>query len=120
MHVLHVTLCGNASCFDREIHVAPAEEAFAIKITNSAWTLSGQLMFATVLISPSSDPARAPVPGQPRFGTCITSKAVFVAPTITATDTLTATVQPLRPGDYVLQLNQGWCHEGAAALVVRP
>ena len=120
MHVLHVTLRGNASCFDRDTYVAPADEAFTIKITNSAWTLSGQPMSATVLISPSSDPARAPVPGRPGFWTCITSKAVFVAPTVTAPDTEATTVQPLRSARYVLQLSEGWCHQGDAALVVRP
>ena len=119
MHVLRVTLRGNASCFDRDTYVAPADEAFTIKITNSAWTLSGQPVSATVLISPSNDPARVPIPGRPGMGTCITSKAVFVAPTITAPDTHTAPVQPLRPGGYVLQLSEGWCHQDAA-LVVRP
>ncbi len=92
MHVLQVTLRGNASCFDRDTYVAPANEAFTIKITNSAWTLSGQPVSATMLISPSSDPARAPVPGRPGFGTCITIKADFVAPTVTAPDTQTAMV----------------------------
>jgi hypothetical protein len=120
MHVLHVILRGNASCFDRDSYVAPAGESFIIKITNSARTSSGQPLSATVLISPSSDPARAPVPGRPGFGTCITSKAVFVASTVAAPDTLTMTVQPLQPGDYVLQVSEGWCHRGDASLAVRP
>ncbi len=119
MHVLHVNLRGNASCFDRDAYAAPAGETFAIEITNSAWTLSDQPLSATVLISPSSDPARAPVPGRPGFGTCITSKAVFVAPTVSAPHTRTFSVQPLSPGDYVLQLSEGWCHQDAA-LVVSP
>lgn len=119
MHVVQVNLRGNASCFDRDTYVAPAGKAFTIKITNSAWTLSGQPVSATVLISPSNDPARTPVPGRPGMGTCITSKAIFAAPTITAPDTQTFTVQRLPPGDYVLQLSEGWCRQGAA-LVVRP
>src|SRR5258708_34697114 len=119
MYVLHLNLRGNASCFDRDMHAAPAGETFTIKITNSAWTLSAQPVSATLLISPSGNPSRAPVPGRPGFGTCITSKAAFESPTVTAPDTQTATVQPLGPGDYVLQLSEGWCHEGAA-LVVRP
>ena len=119
MQVLHVTLCGNSSCFDRDTYVAPAAEAFTIKITNSAWTLSGQPVSATVLISPSTNPARVPVPGRPGMGICITSKAVFVAPKITAPGTHTATVQPLRPGRYVVQLSEGWCGQ-SAALIVRP
>jgi hypothetical protein len=45
--------------------VAPADVPFAIKITKLAWTISGQPVSATVLISPSSDPARAPVPRRP-------------------------------------------------------
>ena len=53
------------------------------------------------------------------MGTCIRAKAVFAAPAITAPDTQTATVQPLMPGDYVLQLMEGWGHKGAAALVVQ-
>jgi hypothetical protein len=119
MHVLHINLRGNASCFDRDTYTAPADEALTIKITNSAWTLSGQPVSATVLISPSSDPARTPVPGRPGMGTCITSKAAFVAPTITAPDTQMLTVQPLRPGNYVLQLSEGWCRQGAALVVRR-
>jgi hypothetical protein len=55
----------HASCFDRDTYVAPADVPFAIKITNSAWTMSGQPVPATVLISPSSEPARAPVPRRP-------------------------------------------------------
>ncbi len=45
------------------------------------------------------------------MGTVITAKAVFVAPTSTAPDTLRATVQALTPGDYVLQLSEGWGHK---------
>jgi len=108
MHVLSITLRGNACCFDQAAYVAPAREAFTLKITNSAFTLSGRPLSATVLLSSSRDPARAPVPGRPGMETCITAKAIFVVPAVTAPDTETATVQPLAPGDYVLQVREGW------------
>jgi hypothetical protein len=68
MHVLDISLRGNAYRFDRADYVAPAGETFTIKITNSAFTLSGQPLPGSVLISPSNDPARALVPGRPGRG----------------------------------------------------
>ena len=120
MHVVPINLYSNAYCFDRGTYVAPGGEAFTIVITNSAFTMSGKPLRGTVLISRASEPARAPVPGRPGMGTCVLSKAIFIAPAVTAPGTQTASVPALEPGGYVLQLAEGWGHKGNAALIVRP
>jgi hypothetical protein len=120
MHVVPISLRGNAHCFDQDTYVAPSGEAFAIEITNSAFTMSGKPLRGTVGISRASDPARAPVPGRPHMWTYAASKAIFIAPAVTAPDTQTVVVQALEPGRYVLQLVDGWGHEGNAVLAVGP
>jgi hypothetical protein len=120
MHVVPVVLRGNAHCFDQYTYAAPSREPFAIKITNSAFTMSGEPLRGTVAISRASDPARAPVPGRPHMGTYIASKAIFIVPAVTAPGTETAVVQALEPGRYVLQLADGWGHQGNAVLAVGP
>ncbi len=120
MHVLAIGLRGNAYCFDHDSYVAPASEAFTLKITNSAFTLKGQRLSGTVLISRSSDPVRSPVPGRPWMWAGDHRKAIFTAPVVTAGETLSAAVPPLEAGDYVLPLAGGWGHRGNAALTVRP
>jgi hypothetical protein len=120
MHVVPISLRGNAHGFDRDTYVAPSGEAFAIEITNSAFTRSGEPLRGTVVISRASDPARAPVPGRPHMWTYTASKAIFIAPAVTAPDAQTAIVQALEPGKYVLQLVDGWGHQGDAVLAVGP
>jgi hypothetical protein len=120
MHVVSVQLRSNASCFDQDTYEAPAGEAFTFEVTNSAFTLWGEPLRGTVLVSRSSDPARVPIPDRPWMGVCEPSRAIFISPEVTAPRTVTATVHALTSGDYVLQLQEGWGHRGNAALTVRP
>jgi hypothetical protein len=72
------------------------------------FTVKGnQSLQATVVISPSDDPAIAPVPGRPGWYTGSTERAVFVAPPVTAPDTGVVTVPALAVGTYAMQLMEG-------------
>ena len=103
--------------FDRPRYRAPADEEFTLKITNLIVTTTGRPLQATVLISPSHHPAIQPVPGLPGFGTIISTRATFIAPTITAPETEVSTVGPLAAGTYGLQLQEYGFGSGATLVV---
>jgi hypothetical protein len=87
-------------------------------ITNSMFALGdNEPIQATVVISPSHDPAIAPVPGRPGWFTGSTERAVFVAPPVTAPDTAVITVPALAAGTYVMQLRDGGLGEDATLMV---
>jgi hypothetical protein len=120
MHVVHIRLRGSADHFDQDAYAAPSGEAFAIEITNAAFTASGEPLRGTIAISRASDPARATVPGRPHMWTYDARKAIFVAPAVTAPNTRTVEVQALEPGRYVLQDIDGVSHAGDAVLIMGP
>ncbi len=117
MHVVHIRLSGDAERFDQDTY-AQGGEVFALEISSAAFTASGEPLRATVAVSPASAPAHAPVPGRPHVWTYDASKAIFVAPAVTAPGTLTVEVQALKPGRYVLQDVDGGSHPGHAVLIV--
>lgn len=113
-----VTLQPAHPYFARSGYHAPAGEAFTLKITNSMSTVRGNKPIqATVVISPSHDPAIAAVPGRPGWFTGSTERAVFVAPPVTAPDTAVFTVPALAAGTYVMQLMEGGLGEDATLIV---
>jgi len=65
MHVIPMTLRPGPTGFDQDTYLAPADETFTIEITNLAPNRPGLPMSATLLMSPSSDPAVTPVPWKP-------------------------------------------------------
>ncbi|HEX9358762.1 MAG TPA: hypothetical protein VF933_33740, partial [Streptosporangiaceae bacterium] len=58
----------------------------------------------TLLISPSDNPAIAPVPGRSGFGIIDPGHASFVAPRVTAPGTGVFTVSALAAGTYFMQI----------------
>jgi hypothetical protein len=114
-----VTLQAARPYFAQGRYYAPAGQAFTLKITNSMFTLRDQKpLRATLLISPSHDPAIAPVPGRPGWSISSTERASFVAPPVTAPETGVFTVPPLAAGTYVMQLMEGGL-ESSTTLIVR-
>jgi hypothetical protein len=94
--------------FTESCYYAPAGQAFTLKLTNSIFTLRDKKpVRATLLISPSHDPAIAPVPGRPGWATSSTALASFVAPPVMAPDTGVFTVPALAAGSYVMQTMEG-------------
>jgi hypothetical protein len=114
-----VTLRAARPSFTQSRYDAPAGQAFTLKITNSMFTLKDHKpVRATLLISPSDDPAVAPVPGRPGWSTGSTERACFVASPVTAPETGVFTVPPLAAGTYVMQLMEGGL-ESSATLIVQ-
>jgi hypothetical protein len=114
-----VTLRATGPYFDQGRYDAPAGQAFTLKITNSMFTLMDKKpLRATLLISPSHDPAIAPVPGRPGWSAGSTERASFVASPVTAPETGVFTVPPLVAGTYLMQLMEGGL-ESSATLIVR-
>jgi hypothetical protein len=104
--------------FTQSRYDAPAGQAFTLKITNSMFTLRDQKpVRATLLISPSHDPAVAPVPGRPGWSTSSTERACFVASPVTAPETGVFAVPPLAAGTYVMQLMEGGLEPSATLIV---
>ena len=120
MHVIPITLRPGPNGFDQDSYLAPADETFTVEITNLAPNRPGLPMSATLLISPSSDPAVTPVPGQPGMWVGIMSKALFAAPTVPAGSTRSVTAPGPRAGEYVLQLKESWGLHSSATLLIRP
>ena len=120
MHVIPMTLRPGPTGFDQDTYLAPADETFTIEITNLAPNRTGLPMSATLLISPSSDPAVTPVPGQPGMWVGIMSKALLAAPTVPAGSTRSVTAPGLRAGEYVLQLKESWGLHSSATLLIHP
>jgi hypothetical protein len=119
MHVIPLRIRSGAMCFDQDTYSAPANESFAFEITNSAFTLSGEAIRATVVISWSEDPARAPMPGRPWMWEYSADRVIVRALPVEAGETKTVPVPALEPGDYVVQVEQGWDTQSNAALIVR-
>jgi hypothetical protein len=118
MQVVPVCIAASVPCFDQASYHAPANESFAIKITNSAFTLSGEPLRATVAISRSDNPARAPDPERPHIWYYSADRLIFRAPAVEAPTTNTVVVPALESGDYLLQLEPDWDHQSNAALMV--
>jgi hypothetical protein len=116
--IVSVTLQATPPYFAEGRYRAPAGEAFTLKITNSMFTLKDHKpLQATVIISPSRDPAIAPVPGRPGWFTGSTERAAFVAAPVTAPDTAVFTVPALTAGTYIMQMMEGGGREGATLIV---
>ncbi len=114
-----VTLQAGRPHFARSRYHAPAGQAFTLKITHSLFSTTGKPLWVTLLISPSDNPAIAPVPGRPGFGIIDPGHASFVAPRVTAPGTGVFTVSALAAGTYFMQIMEAWGRESSAALIVR-
>ena len=113
-----VTLQAAHPSFTQSRYDAPAGHPFTLKVTNSRFTLGDhQPVRATLLISPSHDPAIAPVPGRPGWSTGSTARASFVAPPLSAPETGVFTVAPLAAGTYVMQLMEDGLGSSATLIV---
>jgi len=119
MHVIPIRITADVMCFDQADYHTQADESFALKITNSAFTRSGEPLRATVVISRSDNPARASDPERPHIWYYSADRLIFRAPPVEAPATNTVTVPALESGDYLLQLEPGWDYQSNAALVVR-
>jgi hypothetical protein len=115
-----VTLQATRPYFAQDRYFAPADEAFTLKITNSVFTLKDRKPLRAVLvISPSHDPAIAPVPGRPGWFVGSTERASFVAEPVTAPETKAFTVPALTAGTYIMQIMEGFGLESGATLIVQ-
>jgi hypothetical protein len=91
--------------FDRSCYYAAARQPLTIRFTNSIYaSLSNAPTSLTLLISPSEDPAIAPVPGSPMFSTIDGSKAVFTGVPVIAPQAGVMSVPALPAGNYDLQI----------------
>ena len=116
--VVAVTLQNGRPLFDQSCYYAPADEDFILKITNTIFALDHRTPARlTLLISDSDNPAVTPVPARPGMWYGDTSRAVFVAPSVLAPDTVTVTVPALPAGTYLMQVMYGIRED--ATLIVR-
>lgn len=115
-----VTLQAARPYFAQDRYFAPAGEAFTLEITNSVFTLKDKKpLRATLVISPSHDPAIAPVPGRPGWFVGSTEHASFVSSPVTAPTTETFTVPALTAGTYIMQIMEGFGMKAGATLIVQ-
>jgi hypothetical protein len=116
--VVAVTLQNGSPLFDQSCYYAPAGKDFILEITNTIFAVDDKTPARlTLLISDSDNPAVSPVPAKPGMWVGETSRAVFVAPSVLAPDTVTVTVPALPAGTYLMQVMYGVRED--ATLVVR-
>ena len=105
--------------FTQSCYYAPANQAFTIQFGNTIYAASDNSPTSlTLVISPSQNPYRVPVSGRPGWFTSSSANASFIAPSVTAPNTGTFSVQALSAGTYSLQLDEMGL-DGIATLVVQ-
>jgi hypothetical protein len=105
--------------FTQSCYYAPANQAFTIQFANTIYTTSDNSPTSlTLVISPSQNPYRVPVSGRPGWYISSSANASFIAPSVTAPDTGTFSVQALSAGTYDLQIDEMGL-DGIATLVVQ-